>query len=254
MIATILTILTWVLTFLPIVWKVGSWLIRWFKGASLAKRIVAVSAFGVAGGAIATYKWGLGGTLASLGGIVAAILAVLPLGGKIVAAIASSSIGAFIIFVIKFIGSYIRYGIPMLFAWLLPTLLPKLRWLMDAIFFILKNPLFYICVLILNAYFPTLLETIFGLIGVAVLKVAVSAFNAIYPSINDESSSVMSNIKDTFADLKELPDCMLAWMGYMHLAENIGMIVSALIACTFIRLYINWVGVRVPFSILRGSN
>lgn len=114
----------------------------------------------------------------------------------------------------------------------------KLRWLRDIAFF-LKNsisaPIVLAITFILSAFVPTLFEKIFMIIGAVSLKLGIimvgwaSNFMKAMPENNTQE---LYDILGTSID--QIPHCFIDILGYCHLVEDLGMLISTAI---FVGIY-----------------
>lgn len=114
----------------------------------------------------------------------------------------------------------------------------KLRWLRDIAFF-LKNsisaPIILAITFILSAFVPTLFEKLFMIIGAVSLKLGImmvgwaSKFMKDMPENNTEE---LYDILGTTVD--QIPHCFIDILGYCHLVEDLGMLISTAI---FVGIY-----------------
>jgi len=99
-----------------------------------------------------------------------------------------------------------------------------------------KFPVIVFISLFLGQYFPNILEKIFLVIGAVAIKIGF-IFVRWGKSFMDNlaSESNLSQLKETLGnDLDMLPPCMVDVLGYMHIAEDLGIIVTTL---TFLGIY-----------------
>lgn len=99
-----------------------------------------------------------------------------------------------------------------------------------------KFPVIIFISLFLGQYFPNILEKIFLVIGAVAIKVALIFVRWGKGFMDDlASQSNLAQLKETLGnDLEMLPPCMIDVLGYMHIAEDIGIIISTL---TFLGIY-----------------
>lgn len=97
-----------------------------------------------------------------------------------------------------------------------------IRWMLN---FGFRFPVVMFITLVGSQIFPGLLEKIFLLVGALCVKIGLMIFGKIMSAMEDvnnmeEITSVVGNSLDNF------PPCMLDVMAYMHIVEDIGLIVS----------------------------
>lgn len=97
-----------------------------------------------------------------------------------------------------------------------------IRWILN---FGFRFPVIMFITLVGSQIFPSLLEKIFLLVGALCVKIGLMLFGKIMAAMEDvnnmeEITAVVGNSLDNF------PPCMLDVMAYMHIVEDIGLIVS----------------------------
>ena len=113
----------------------------------------------------------------------------------------------------------------------------KLYFIRVALEFILgafKSPVILFFGLLGSAFFPTILEMFFLLVGAAMMKIFIFFFGIVKKLFVDMSSSdggagVLDEFRQAiYGSFGDLPPCMVQTMGYVHLLEDLGMIVSCM--------------------------
>lgn len=103
--------------------------------------------------------------------------------------------------------------------------------------FILKKPVFIVVFLLLNEWFPTILETWFRLVGAVLLRIAIPLIQSMYNQMRTISESV---VKDFSGEMESafaaMPDCIGAHLAYLNVHGCVGMLASALGLCIAYRL------------------
>jgi len=99
------------------------------------------------------------------------------------------------------------------------------RWILNMGF---KFPVIMFITLVLSQVFPSLLEKIFMLIGAVAIKISVMLFGKIMSAMEDSNNMDMINsiVGDS---LDAMPPCLIDVLGYMHIVEDLGMIISTLV-------------------------
>lgn len=145
-------------------------------------------------------------------------------GGAVAAKAASKTAGKFSKFPKWFVSLFEKGG--------------KLRWLRDIAFF-LKNsisaPIVLAITFLLSAFVPTLFEKLFMVMGAVSLKLGimmVSWASKVMKSMPENNTEELYDILGTTVD--EIPHCFIDILGYCHLVEDLGMLVSTAI---FVGLY-----------------
>lgn len=99
---------------------------------------------------------------------------------------------------------------------------------------VVKTPILLLIMLVTSAFFPTFVEKIFLVVGSVVLRIFLWFFklgkNVFLTALEDAGSDGGSAV-DEFRDavltsFDELPPCMVEIMGYLHLVEDLGIIVT----------------------------
>ena len=100
-----------------------------------------------------------------------------------------------------------------------------IRWALNMGF---KFPVIMFITLVLSQVFPSLLEKIFMLIGAVAIKISVMLFGKIMSAMEDSNNMDMINsiVGDS---LDAMPPCLIDVLGYMHIVEDLGMIISTLV-------------------------
>lgn len=108
-----------------------------------------------------------------------------------------------------------------------------LRPILEFIVGMFKTPVLVFISLLVSSFFPTILEKIFLVVGAVGMKIFLYFFkigkNIFTAALEDAGSE--GGVVDEFRDavlgsFDELPPCMVNVMGYVHLIENIGMLVT----------------------------
>lgn len=102
-----------------------------------------------------------------------------------------------------------------------------IRWILNATF---KFPIIMGLTLVLSQVFPGLLERIFLIVGALSVKIGLMIFGNVMDLINDSAENNIEQLNTVLGDsLSQLPPCLVDVMGYMHLVEDIGLIISTAI-------------------------
>lgn len=112
-----------------------------------------------------------------------------------------------------------------------------LHWLRVVVVYLLcvvKTPILLCIMLVTSAFFPTFVEKLFLVVGSVVLRIFLWIFKLgknVFLGAMDQAGSGGSNAIDEFRDtilgsFDELPPCMVEIMGYLHLVEDLGIIVT----------------------------
>ncbi len=102
-----------------------------------------------------------------------------------------------------------------------------IRWILNATF---KFPIIMGLTLVLSQIFPGLLERIFLIVGALSVKIGLMIFGNVMDLINDSAENNMEQLNSIVgSSLDQLPPCLVDVMGYMHLVEDIGLIISTAI-------------------------
>ena len=97
-----------------------------------------------------------------------------------------------------------------------------IRWMLN---FGFKFPVVLFITLVGSQIFPGLLEKIFLLVGALCVKIGLMLFGKIMSAMEDTNN--MEQVTAIVGDsLDQFPPCMLDVMAYMHIVEDIGLIVS----------------------------
>lgn len=117
------------------------------------------------------------------------------------------------------------------------SLLTKI--LMFLIRFILKKPVFVIAFLVLNEFFPTILETWFRLVGAVLLRIAIPLIQRMYNQMKELSESAVTAYKSELTNaFASLPDCIGAHLSFLNVQGCVGMIATAFGLCIAYRLVV----------------
>lgn len=91
--------------------------------------------------------------------------------------------------------------------------------------------------MVLSEYFSNLMENIFLIVGVVSIKIALILVKWGKAFIESAPQNNLNELKTILGDsVGSLPPCMVDVMGYMHIVENIGMLVSTLIFCGIVNI------------------
>lgn len=102
-----------------------------------------------------------------------------------------------------------------------------IKWILN---FAFKFPVIMGITLVGSQIFPGLLERIFLLVGAVSIKIALVLFGNVMSLINSSSennTAVLNTIIGESVD--QLPPCMIDVMAYMHIVEDVGLLVSTAI-------------------------
>lgn len=94
-------------------------------------------------------------------------------------------------------------------------------------------PVIVVFTLFMSQYFPSLLEHLFLIVGAIALKIGISIFSKVMSAMDtvsnmDTLNSVIGNSAD------QLPPCMLDVLAYMHVVEDLGLIITtAVVVMTY---------------------
>ena len=177
------TVLSWVVSFLPIIW--------WVASKGFPKIIPALMAVMGKGGVIA----------AILGAIVGIYKWVKHLSIALLA---------------------IKLG-----AGPLGRIFSAIKWILN---FAFKFPVIMGITLVGSQIFPGLLERIFLLVGAVSVKIALVLFGNVMRLINSSAENNTEMLNTVIGDsIDQLPPCLVDVMAYMHVVEDIGLLVSTAI-------------------------
>lgn len=102
-----------------------------------------------------------------------------------------------------------------------------IRWILNVTF---KFPVIMGLTLVLSQIFPGLLERIFLIVGALSVKIGLVVFGNVMRLINDSAENNTEQLTAIIGQsVDQLPPCLVDVMGYMHLVEDIGLIVSTAI-------------------------
>lgn len=124
----------------------------------------------------------------------------------------------------------------------------KLRWVRDIAFFLkntISGPVILGIMFVLSAFFPTLAEKIFMIVGAVAMKLAIVMVRW---GSNVLSNAPENNVQELYTILGTtvdgIPHCFIDILGYCHLVENLGMIISTAVFCGIYNLikyfYFKW--------------
>lgn len=99
-----------------------------------------------------------------------------------------------------------------------------------------KNPIILVASLVTSVIFPTILEKIFLCVGAVVLKIFMfffkigkSAFMGAMRTAAQDGGNALDEFRDAIlGSFDELPPCMIQVMGYLHLVEDLGIIMTCI--------------------------
>lgn len=125
----------------------------------------------------------------------------------------------------------------------------KLRWMRDIAFF-LKNsisaPVIFAIMFVLSAYFPTVAEKIFLVVGAVFAKFGLMFMKWASGMAADATENNTEDLYEIMGETVDvLPPCFIDVLGYCHLVEDLGMIISTAIFVGIYNLikyfYFRWV-------------
>ena len=91
--------------------------------------------------------------------------------------------------------------------------------------------------MVLSNYFSNLIENIFLIVGVVSIKIALILVKWGKTFIDNMQQNNAAELKTILGDsVGSLPPCMIDVMGYMHVVQNIGMLVTTLIFCGVVKI------------------
>lgn len=108
-----------------------------------------------------------------------------------------------------------------------------LRPLLEFIVGMFKTPVLVFFSLVISSFFPTILEKVFLVVGAVCMKIFLYFFkigkNVFTSALEDAGGQ--GGVVDEFREavlgsFDDLPPCMVNVMGYLHLLEDLGMIVT----------------------------
>lgn len=123
----------------------------------------------------------------------------------------------------------------------------KFRVIAYGIRMILKSPIVLVLGLVLSSLFPGVVEKIFLVIGAVSLKLAIKMMMWGKSILDDaDESNSIEELRDVLGDSADLlPSCMVDILGYLHLIEDLGMIITTIafvgIYNLIKRLYFKWI-------------
>lgn len=106
-----------------------------------------------------------------------------------------------------------------------------LRPLLEFMIGLAKTPILLALSLVVSSLFPTILEKIFLIVGSVTLRIVLFFFKigkkAFLGAVNNGGDGIVDEFRDSIlGSFDELPDCMIQVMGYMHLVEDLGLIIT----------------------------
>ncbi|MBR3073600.1 hypothetical protein [Fibrobacter sp.] len=108
-----------------------------------------------------------------------------------------------------------------------------LRPLLEFIVGMFKTPVLVFFSLLISSYFPTILEKFFLLVGATGMrlflfffKIGKNVFTSMSSSIGQNGGPLDEYRDAVLGSFDELPPCFVSVMGYLHLLENLGMLVT----------------------------
>lgn len=154
--------------------------------------------------------------------IIPALIALMGKGG-VIAAILSAIVGIY-----KWVKhlSIVLLAIK-LGAGPLGRIFSAIRWILNVTF---KFPVIMGLTLVLSQVFPGLLERIFLIVGSLSVKIGLMIFGNVMSLLNDSAENNIDQLNEIIGDsAAQLPPCLVDVMGYMHIVEDIGLIISTAI-------------------------
>lgn len=114
-------------------------------------------------------------------------------------------------------------------------------WVLRVIF-IFRHPIIIVVGLLISSLFPSVMEYFFLLVGFVTMKVFMLIFNIGKQMFVNDQNPAINEIRNTLVNsFDALPPCMTNMMGYLHLVEDIGIIVTTFTLVVtykvFIRVY-----------------
>ena len=94
-------------------------------------------------------------------------------------------------------------------------------------------PVIVVFTLFMSQYFPSLLEHLFLIVGAIALKIGISIFSKVMSAMDTVSNmDTLNTVIGNSAD--QLPPCMLDVLAYMHVVEDLGLIITtAVVVMTY---------------------
>lgn len=167
---------------------------------------------------------GKGGVLASIGAFLSKVWRWVVDKAWVAWLALSIKIATFLTFFRKIIGTAVIAGI-------------LTRILQFLIKFILKKPVFIVAFLMLNEFFPTILETWFRLVGDVLLRIAIPLIQQMYNQMKTISETAVKDYESQLASaFASLPDCIGAHLSFLNVQGCVGMLATALGLCIAYRL------------------
>lgn len=171
----------------------------------------------------------LTGNMEGLGGVGGWVAADLALGDTIKK---TGAIGAVLLMLTRFWGWMSRFPSFLKSFFEVGGALYFLRPVLEFLLGIFKTPILLFLSLLGSAYFPTVLEKMFLLVGAATMKVFLSIFkigkNVFQSAVNNVGQGgAVNEFKDAIlGSFDQLPPCFISVMGYVHFIEDLGMLVT----------------------------
>lgn len=108
----------------------------------------------------------------------------------------------------------------------------------------MKTPVLLFFSLLMSAYFPTILEKIFLLVGAVSMHIFIMlfdagkrVFDAMQANMTQNGSAVDEFKTAVLGSFDQLPPCMVDVMGYVHMIEDLGMIVTCAMLLLLVGLF-----------------
>lgn len=96
--------------------------------------------------------------------------------------------------------------------------------------------------MVLSNYFSNLFENIFLIVGVVTIKLGVIIVKWGKSFIDNMQQNNVNELKEILSNnVGNLPPCMVDVMGYMHIVQNVGMLVSSLVFVGVINIIYSFV-------------
>lgn len=104
---------------------------------------------------------------------------------------------------------------------------------------LVKFPTLFFLVFVLGQYFPTIFEKIFLIIGAFSIKIFMVVFRWARDFISSIPENNIEELREALGtSAQNLPPCVVDVLGYMHIVEDIGMIVTTFIFIIITKLII----------------
>lgn len=110
---------------------------------------------------------------------------------------------------------------------------------------VFKNPIILVASLVTSVIFPTIIEKVFLCVGAVVLKIFMFFFKigkAAFMGAMQTAGSGGGNAIDEFRDailgsFDEFPPCMIQTMGYLHLVEDLGIVITCISVLVIVSVF-----------------